>query len=38
LKERLKAVRENPKPEPLPETVPKRACSRFERISTLQTD
>jgi len=38
LKERLKAVRENPKPEPLPETVAEAGVLAVERISTLQTE
>ncbi|MFT3840386.1 MAG: extensin-like protein [Myxococcaceae bacterium] len=38
LKERLKAVRENPKPEPLPETVAEAGVLAVERISGLQTE
>src|SRR6185436_13937935 len=38
LKERLKAVRENPKPEPLPETVAEAGVLAVERISALQTE
>src|SRR5688572_7536234 len=38
LKERLKAVREHPKPEPLPETVAEAGVLAVERISSLQTE
>ena len=38
LKERLRAVRENPRPEPLPETVAKAGNLAVERISNLQTE
>jgi hypothetical protein len=38
LKERLKAVRENPRPEPLPETVAEAGVLAVERISALQTE
>ncbi|MEW5742336.1 MAG: extensin-like protein [Myxococcota bacterium] len=38
LKERLKAVRENPRPEPLPDTVAEAGVLAVERISTLQTE
>lgn len=38
LKERLRAVRENPRPEPLPETVAKAGNLAVERIAALQTE
>ncbi|MFL5319328.1 MAG: extensin-like protein [Myxococcaceae bacterium] len=38
LKERLKAVRENPRPEPLPATVAETGIRAVERISVLQTE
>lgn len=38
LKERLKAVRENPRPEPLPATVAEAGVLVVERISTLQAE
>lgn len=38
LKERLKAVRENPRPEPLPDTVAEAGVLAVERISALQTE
>ena len=38
LKERLKAVRENPRPEPLPDTVAEAGVLAVERISSLQTE
>lgn len=38
LKERLSAVRENPRPEPLPETVAEAGVLAVERISALQTE
>src|SRR5262249_47388428 len=37
LKARLKAARENPRPEPLPPTVAEAGVLAVERISTLQT-
>jgi len=38
LKERLKAVRENPRPEPLPATVAQAGQMAVERISALQSE
>lgn len=38
LKERLRAVRDNPRPEPLPETVAEAGVLAVERISGLQTE
>jgi len=38
LRKRLKAVRENPRPEPLPETVAEAGVLAVERISVLQTE
>lgn len=38
LKERLRAVRENPRPEPLPPTVAEAGVLAVERIATLQTE
>ncbi|HYX93247.1 MAG TPA: extensin-like protein, partial [Myxococcaceae bacterium] len=38
LKERLRAVRENPRPEPLPATVAEAGVLVVERISSLQTE
>ncbi len=38
LKERLKAVRENPRPEPLPATVAEAGVMAVERISTIQVE
>ncbi|HEX8701789.1 MAG TPA: extensin-like protein, partial [Myxococcaceae bacterium] len=38
LKERLKAVRENPRPEPLPATVAEAGLRAVERINLLQTE
>lgn len=38
LKERLKAVRENPRPEPLPASVAEAGQRAVERITTLQTE
>lgn len=38
LKERLRAVRENPRPEPLPDTVAEAGVLAVERISALQTE
>jgi hypothetical protein len=38
LRERLKAVRENPRPEPLPETVAEAGVLAVERIATLQSE
>ncbi|WNG23444.1 extensin-like protein [Cystobacter fuscus] len=38
LKERLKAVRENPRPEPLPASVAEAGMRAVERISALQTE
>jgi predicted nucleic acid-binding Zn-ribbon protein len=38
LKERLRAVRENPRPEPLPETVAEAGVLAVERIAALQTE
>lgn len=38
LRERLKAVRENPRPEPLPETVAEAGVLAVERIAALQTE
>jgi hypothetical protein len=38
LKERLKAVRENPRPEPLPATVAEAGVRVVERISVLQAE
>jgi DNA repair exonuclease SbcCD ATPase subunit len=38
LKERLKAVRENPRPEPLPDTVAEAGVLAVERIAALQTE
>jgi len=38
LKARLKAARENPRPEPLPPTVAEAGVLAVERISTLQTE
>jgi DNA repair exonuclease SbcCD ATPase subunit len=38
LKERLKAVRENPRPEPLPETVAEAGVLAVERIALLQEE
>ena len=38
LKERLKAVRENPRPEPLPPTVGEAGMLAVERIGALQTE
>jgi hypothetical protein len=38
LKERLKAVRENPRPEPLPATVAEAGVRAVERINSLQTE
>jgi hypothetical protein len=38
LRERLKAVRENPRPEPLPDTVAEAGVLAVERISALQTE
>lgn len=38
LKERLRAVRENPRPEPLPATVAEAGVLAVERISVLQTE
>jgi FtsZ-binding cell division protein ZapB len=38
LKERLKAVRENPRPEPLPATVAEAGVRAVERINGLQTE
>jgi chromosome segregation ATPase len=38
LKERLRAARENPKPEPLPPTVAEAGALAVERIASLQTE
>ncbi|MDQ3263511.1 MAG: extensin-like protein [Myxococcota bacterium] len=38
LKERLKAVRENPRPEPLPPTVAEAGLLAVERITSLQNE
>jgi hypothetical protein len=38
LKERLKAVRENPRPEPLPDTVAEAGVLAVGRIAALQTE
>lgn len=38
LKERLKAVRENPRPEPLPATVSEAGMRAVERINALQAE
>lgn len=38
LRERLKAVRENPRPEPLPETVAEAGVLAVERIAALQSE
>lgn len=38
LKERLKAVRENPRPEPLPATVVETGTRAVERIASLQAE
>lgn len=38
LKERLRAVRENPRPEPLPPTVAEAGVLAVERIATLQSE
>jgi chromosome segregation ATPase len=38
LKERLRAARENPRPEPLPATVAEAGALAVERISTLQAE
>jgi DNA repair exonuclease SbcCD ATPase subunit len=38
LKERLRAARENPRPEPLPATVAEAGAVAVERISSLQAD
>ncbi len=38
LKERLRAARENPRPEPLPATVAEAGALAVERISSLQTE
>lgn len=38
LKERLRAVRENPRPEPLPDTVAEAGVLAVERISALQSE
>jgi DNA repair exonuclease SbcCD ATPase subunit len=38
LKNRLRAVRENPRPEPLPDTVAEAGVLAVERISALQTE
>jgi len=38
LKERLRAARENPRPEPLPATVAEAGAKAVERISSLQTE
>jgi len=38
LKERLKAVRENPRPEPLPASVAEAGMRAVERISSLQSE
>ena len=38
LKERLKAIRENPRPEPLPPTVAEAGMLAVERIATLQAE
>jgi len=38
LKARLKAARENPRPEPLPPTVAEAGVLAVERISTIQTE
>lgn len=38
LRERLKAVRENPRPEPLPDTVAEAGVLAVERIAALQTE
>lgn len=38
LKERLKAVRENPRPQPLPATVAETGVIAVERISTIQQE
>ena len=38
LKERLRAVRENPRPEPLPPSVAEAGVLAVERISSLQTE
>ncbi len=38
LKERLQAVRENPRPEPLPPTVAEAGVLAVERIATLQAE
>lgn len=38
LRQRLKAVRENPRPEPLPDTVAEAGVLAVERISLLQTE
>lgn len=38
LKERLRAVRENPRPEPLPPTVAEAGVVAVERISSLQAE
>ncbi|MDP1916953.1 MAG: extensin-like protein [Myxococcales bacterium] len=38
LRERLKAVRQNPRPEPLPETVAEAGVLAVERIAALQSE
>ncbi len=38
LRERLKAVRQNPRPEPLPDTVAEAGVLAVERIAALQTE
>lgn len=38
LKDRLRAVRENPRPEPLPDTVAEAGVLAVERISALQSE
>jgi hypothetical protein len=38
LRERLKAVRENPRPEPLPDTVAEAGVLAVERIAALQSE
>jgi hypothetical protein len=38
LKDRLRAVRENPRPEPLPETVAEAGVLAVERIAALQSE
>jgi uncharacterized coiled-coil DUF342 family protein len=38
LRERLRAVRENPRPQPLPETVAEAGVLAVERIATLQSE